>query len=275
MGVQQVVSKWLEKVFGSRNARLLKRFGLEADAAEALEEQIRGLSDDALRDKTAEFKSRIAAGEDPAEVMSEAFAVLREASRRAQSHRHFHCQLIGGKVLYGAMVAEMRTGEGKTIVCHLAAYMRVVRGQKVHVVTVNDYLVKRDAEFAKPIDEVIIRVAVHHVGLADVRAVISAHRVLDAVLFNDLRHLLDLARMADTDDDKAIVCVLLHQFIRVRDRSNARPAPCRPEVKQDNLSKGVVAAEFVGLFDIQPRVGVESRRLLCLGELRKHSTLFF
>jgi len=85
----------------------------------------------------------------------EAFAILREASRRAQNHRHFDCQLVGGRVLYEGKIAEMRTGEGKTIVCHLSAFLNVLSGKKVHVVTVNDYLVKRDAEFAAPIFELV------------------------------------------------------------------------------------------------------------------------
>ena len=88
-------------------------------------------------------------------VTSEAFAVLREASRRAQNHRHFDCQLIGGRVLFEGKIAEMRTGEGKTIVCHLAAYLKVLSNKHVHIVTVNDYLVQRDAEFARPIFELL------------------------------------------------------------------------------------------------------------------------
>ena len=88
-------------------------------------------------------------------ISAEAFAILREASRRAQAHRHFDCQLIGGRVLFEGNIAEMRTGEGKTIVCHLAAFLNVLCGRKVHVVTVNDYLVRRDAEFAQPIFELL------------------------------------------------------------------------------------------------------------------------
>ncbi|NOT00783.1 MAG: hypothetical protein HOP29_09165 [Phycisphaerales bacterium] len=153
MGFQQVLAKGLEKIFGSRNERMLKRLARLADHIETFESAARELSDDALRGKTVEFKSRITSGESQAAVAAEAFAVLREASRRAAAHRHFHCQLIGGQVLYNGNVAEMRTGEGKTIVCHLSAFMRVLQEQKVHVVTVNDYLVKRDAEFAMPIFE--------------------------------------------------------------------------------------------------------------------------
>ena len=92
---------------------------------------------------------------DKAGITAEAFAVLREASRRAQQHRHFDCQLIGGRVLFEGKIAEMKTGEGKTIVCHLAAYVNFLCGRKIHVITVNDYLVKRDAEFAAPIFELV------------------------------------------------------------------------------------------------------------------------
>jgi len=92
---------------------------------------------------------------DRAGINQEGFAILREASRRARNHRHFDCQLIGGRVLYEGKIAEMRTGEGKTIVCHLAAYLNVLAGRKVHIITVNDYLVKRDAEFAAPIFELV------------------------------------------------------------------------------------------------------------------------
>ncbi|MGB2985569.1 MAG: hypothetical protein WBE26_06770, partial [Phycisphaerae bacterium] len=92
---------------------------------------------------------------DEAGIINEAFAVLREASRRAQNHRHFDCQLIGGRVLFEGKIAEMKTGEGKTIVCHLAAFVNILCGRKCHIVTVNDYLVKRDADFAKPIFELV------------------------------------------------------------------------------------------------------------------------
>ncbi|HPD29048.1 MAG TPA: SEC-C metal-binding domain-containing protein [Phycisphaerae bacterium] len=145
----------LRKVFGTRNERLLKRLGIVADRVLTLEEEIRQLAPEQLRAKTDEFKKRLADGEPVASVLPEAFAVLREASDRAQKHRHFHCQVIGGQVLYQGNVAEMRTGEGKTIVCHLAAYMKFLQGKKAHIVTVNDYLVRRDAEFAKPIFELL------------------------------------------------------------------------------------------------------------------------
>jgi len=151
MGLQETIGKALKKVFGSRNDRLLKKLNVFADQVEVLENETRALSPEALLSKTAEFKAQLAGGQPLESVMAQAFAVLREASRRAQNHRHFHCQLIGGRVLFENKVAEMRTGEGKTIVCHLSAYLKVCQGKHVHIVTVNDYLVRRDAEFAAPI----------------------------------------------------------------------------------------------------------------------------
>ncbi|MBU0640071.1 MAG: SEC-C domain-containing protein [Planctomycetes bacterium] len=124
-------------------------------AVEPLEEQARGLTDEQLRAKTDEFKQRFAQGEPPETFRAEAYACVREASRRAREHRQFECQLIGGKVLEDANVAEMRTGEGKTIVCYLGNYMKVLQGLRVHMVTVNDYLVKRDAEFCRPIFDLL------------------------------------------------------------------------------------------------------------------------
>ncbi|MCP4593601.1 MAG: hypothetical protein GY842_22930 [bacterium] len=155
MGAQEYISGLLSKLFGSRNDRLVKKYARFADSADVLEPQYVELSDEQLQAKTAELKQRLAEGEPPESVLPEAFATVREASRRAQNHRHFHCQLLGGKVLYDGAVAEMRTGEGKTIVCHLSAYMKIVEGNKVHIVTVNDYLVRRDAEFAAPIFEML------------------------------------------------------------------------------------------------------------------------
>ncbi len=151
MSAIDILGRVARKLFGSRNERLVKRMSRTADEIDALEQQMIGLSPEALLAKTGEFKARLRNGEGVADIMPEAFAVLREASRRAQNHRHFKCQLVGGKVLHDNMVAEMRTGEGKTIVCHLSAYLKALAGKKVHIVTVNDYLVKRDAEFAMPV----------------------------------------------------------------------------------------------------------------------------
>ncbi|MBL8880516.1 MAG: SEC-C domain-containing protein [Phycisphaerales bacterium] len=136
----------------SRNDRIV--LALRAyvrDHVDPLDEQVRGLSDDQLRAKTAEFRKRLAAGESLDALRPEAYAAVREASRRARNHRQFECQLIGGRVIEDCSIAEMRTGEGKTIVCYMANYMKVLSGLKVHMITVNDYLVKRDAEFCRPI----------------------------------------------------------------------------------------------------------------------------
>jgi len=122
---------------------------------EPREADVQTLDADQLRAKTAEFKRRLADGEPLEAIRGEAYACVREASRRARNHRQFECQLIGGRVLENCNVAEMRTGEGKTIVCYLANYMKVLQGLKVHIVTVNDYLVKRDAEFCRPIFELL------------------------------------------------------------------------------------------------------------------------
>jgi len=155
VGVQQAVGGLMRKLFGARNDRLVKKLWRVSETACQGESAVRALSPEALRAKTEEFRGRLKAGEIEPAVMAEAFAVLREASRRAQAHRHFPCQLIGGKVLFDGMAAEMRTGEGKTIVCHLAAYLRHLQGMKVHIVTVNDYLVRRYAEFAATIFELL------------------------------------------------------------------------------------------------------------------------
>ncbi|HRT40905.1 MAG TPA: SEC-C metal-binding domain-containing protein [Phycisphaerae bacterium] len=140
----------------SRNDRVVLRLReLVRQGIDPLEEQIRALSDDQLRAKTAEFKQRLAAGESLDDIRPEAYACVREASRRARNHRQFECQLIGAKVLEDCNVAEMRTGEGKTIVCYAANYLKVLQGLKVHMVTVNDYLVKRDADFCRPIFDLL------------------------------------------------------------------------------------------------------------------------
>ncbi len=144
------------KFMPSRNDRVvIKLRNFVRSRIDPLEEKIRALSDDELRAKRKEFEQRLAAGESLDDIRAEAYACVREASRRARNHRQFECQLIGGKVLEDCNVAEMRTGEGKTIVCYMANYMKVLAGLKVHMVTVNDYLVKRDAEFCKPIFDLL------------------------------------------------------------------------------------------------------------------------
>jgi preprotein translocase subunit SecA len=138
-------------VFGSRNQRLLKRYGVLVAAANALEPGLAALDDDALRGKTAELRQRYAAAPDLDALLPEAFAVVREAARRTLGMRHFDVQLIGGIGLHQGKIAEMRTGEGKTLVATLAAYLNALTSRGVHVVTVNEYLAQRDADWMGPI----------------------------------------------------------------------------------------------------------------------------
>ncbi|MHC4750789.1 MAG: preprotein translocase subunit SecA, partial [Planctomycetota bacterium] len=146
------VSKTLVKVFGSRNERLLKKvYTPIAQQAGEFEEQTKKLDDEALKAKTPEFKAKLTAGARPEDILPEAFAVVREAAKRNVEMRHFDVQLIGGDVLYEGKIAEMATGEGKTLAATLAAYLVHLTGRKVHIVTVNDYLAKRDAEWMGPV----------------------------------------------------------------------------------------------------------------------------
>jgi preprotein translocase subunit SecA len=145
------ISKTLIRIFGSRNERLVKAYSVISEEAGKFEEQVKGLSDEALKAKTADFKAALKAGARPEDILPEAFAVVREAARRNVRMRHFDVQLIGGDVLYEGKIAEMATGEGKTLVATLAAYLVHLTGRKVHIVTVNDYLAKRDAEWMGPI----------------------------------------------------------------------------------------------------------------------------
>ena len=131
--------------FGTEEYKLLKRFKKRVAEINALEPQYKGLSDADLKGKTQEFKSRLATGETLDDILPEAFALVREASRRTLNERHYDVQLIGGQVLHYGAIAEMRTGEGKTLVATLAAYLNALSGDPVHVVTVNEYLSRRDA----------------------------------------------------------------------------------------------------------------------------------
>ncbi|MBO3701495.1 MAG: preprotein translocase subunit SecA [Candidatus Accumulibacter sp.] len=137
----------LKKIFGSRNDRLIKQYSRVVRKINALEEGISALSDEDLRGRTVEFKERVASGETLDALLPEAFAVVREAGKRALGMRHFDVQLIGGMVLHDGKIAEMRTGEGKTLVATLPAYLNALAGKGVHIVTVNDYLANRDAEW--------------------------------------------------------------------------------------------------------------------------------
>ena len=140
-----------KKVFGSRNDRLLKQYRKTVAKINAREAEIQALSDEALQAKTAEFKQRLADGATLESMLEEAFAVCREASRRVLGMRHFDGQLIGGMVLHEGKIAEMRTGEGKTLVATLPVYLNALAGKGVHVVTVNDYLAGRDAGIMEPL----------------------------------------------------------------------------------------------------------------------------
>ncbi|HEY8509091.1 MAG TPA: preprotein translocase subunit SecA [Steroidobacteraceae bacterium] len=141
----------LTRIFGSRNDRLLRSYGRLVRAANALEPQIQALSDEALRAKTDEFRARLKDGATLNDLLPEAFAVVREAARRTLKMRHFDVQLIGGIALHEGKIAEMRTGEGKTLVATLPAYLNALTGEGVHVVTVNEYLAQRDADWMGPI----------------------------------------------------------------------------------------------------------------------------
>jgi len=137
----------LTKLFGSRNDRLLKQYRKQAARITALESQFEQLSDDELRAKTQEFRDRHAGGETLDKLLTEAFAVVREGSKRVMKMRHFDVQLVGGIALHEGKIAEMRTGEGKTLTATLPVYLNALAGKGVHVVTVNDYLANRDAEW--------------------------------------------------------------------------------------------------------------------------------
>jgi preprotein translocase subunit SecA len=137
----------LKKIFGTRNDRLLKQLRRQANQISALEPQMQGLSDAELRAKTDDFRSRIEAGSTLDSILPEAFAVVREAGVRVFGMRHFDVQLIGGMVLHSGKIAEMRTGEGKTLMATLPVYLNALGGRGVHVVTVNDYLARRDAQW--------------------------------------------------------------------------------------------------------------------------------
>lgn len=146
-----VIDYVLTKIFGSKNERELEKLWPIVHEINALEPSIQELSDEALRAKTAEFQEKLKQGSELDDILVEAFAVVREASRRTVKMRHFDVQLIGGMVLHQGKISEMTTGEGKTLVATLPAYLNALSGNGVHVVTVNDYLAKRDSEWMAPI----------------------------------------------------------------------------------------------------------------------------
>jgi preprotein translocase subunit SecA len=142
-----MITALLQKVFGSRNERLVKQYAATVRTINALEPQMQALSDQELAAKTPAFKQRVANGEALDSLLPEAFAVMREAGRRVLEMRHFDVQLIGGMALHNGKIGEMRTGEGKTLVATLPAYLNALTGKGVHIITVNDYLASRDAEW--------------------------------------------------------------------------------------------------------------------------------
>jgi preprotein translocase subunit SecA len=142
-----MISGFLKKIFGSRNERLIKQYSQTVARINALEPAISKLTDNALRAKTEEFRGRHAQGETLDDLLPEAFAVVREAGRRALGMRHFDMQMVGGMVLHYGKIAEMRTGEGKTLTATLAVYLNAIPGKGVHLITVNDYLASRDADW--------------------------------------------------------------------------------------------------------------------------------
>ncbi|NVJ51581.1 MAG: preprotein translocase subunit SecA [Gammaproteobacteria bacterium] len=145
--------QFLTKIFGSRNQRIIKRLQKKVDEINALEAQMEALSDEELKAKTPEFKEQLAQGATLDDILTQAFAVAREASKRVMGMRHFDVQLIGGMVLHEGRIAEMRTGEGKTLVATLPSYLNALSGKGVHVITVNDYLAERDADWMRPLYE--------------------------------------------------------------------------------------------------------------------------
>ena len=147
------LKKLFKKIFGSRNDRLLTDYSKIVEEINLFEDQLKELSDEAILAKTEELKSKYAEHNDLDAILPEAFAVVREASVRTLGLRHYDAQMIGGITLHQGKIAEMKTGEGKTLVSTLPAYLNSISGEPVHIVTVNEYLAERDAEWMKPIYE--------------------------------------------------------------------------------------------------------------------------
>src|SRR5579863_103546 len=146
-----MIGSVLKKVFGSSNDRRLKGYRPAVAAINALEPEFQALNDEALAAKTVEFRAALAAGKTLDDMLPQAFAAVREAAKRTLKQRHFDVQLIGGMVLHEGSVAEMKTGEGKTLVATLPVYLNALEEKGVHIITVNDYLARRDCEWMSPI----------------------------------------------------------------------------------------------------------------------------
>ena len=145
--------KIIDKIFGTHSERELKLITPLVDKVEALRDSMMALSDEELKDKTRQFKERLAAGETLDDILPEAYAAVRESARRNIKMEHYRVQIIGGIILHQGRIAEMKTGEGKTLVSTLPAYLNALTGRGVHVVTVNDYLAERDANWMRPVHE--------------------------------------------------------------------------------------------------------------------------
>ena len=145
--------KLSEKIFGTHSSRELKRIMPLVDKIEELRPTMQAMTDEELKDQTRKFKERLAEGETLDDLLPEAFATVREASKRVLNMEHYRVQLIGGIILHQGRIAEMRTGEGKTLVSTCPAYLNALEGKGVHIVTVNDYLAKRDAEWMGQVHE--------------------------------------------------------------------------------------------------------------------------
>ena len=150
-GIAHLFERSITSLFGSSNARYLKKLQQRVDAISALEPKYQAMSDVELRQQTDEFRKRLANGETLDDLLVEAFAVCREAGRRFLGLRHYDVQMLGGMVLHSGSIAEMVTGEGKTLVATLPAYLNALDGKGVHVVTVNNYLARRDMEWMGPL----------------------------------------------------------------------------------------------------------------------------
>ena len=146
-----MVGTLLKRVFGTKNEREMKRLWPIVEHVTSMETQIASLSDAQLRDKTDEFKGKLETGSTVDDLLAEAFAVVREISKRKLRMRHFDVQILGGIVLHEGKISEMKTGEGKTLVATLPVYLNALEGKGVHVITVNDYLAKRDTQWMGPI----------------------------------------------------------------------------------------------------------------------------
>src|SRR5881398_997031 len=150
-GLMHGFERGVTSVFGTSNARYIRKLQTRVEAINALEERYQAMSDAELRAQTVKFRERLKAGETLEDILIEAFAVCREGGRRFLGMRHYDVQMIGGMVLHSGSIAEMVTGEGKTLVATLPAYLNALEGKGVHVVTVNDYLARRDCEWMLPI----------------------------------------------------------------------------------------------------------------------------